>query len=93
MKMIKSILINENKCSDSLITNLEKLLQVKNQILKYNKEKDVLEEMIDMFSAESAIKRPNTVEEVAAVALLLAGDAGSGITGTQISVDGGTAQY
>ena len=52
-----------------------------------------LEEMIDMFSAESAIKRPNTVEEVAAVALLLAGDAGSGITGTQISVDGGTAQY
>jgi hypothetical protein len=48
MKMIKSILINETKYSDSLITNLEKLLQVKNQILKYNKEKDVLEEMIDI---------------------------------------------
>ena len=49
--------------------------------------------MIDMFTAESAIKRPNTVEEVAAVAVLLASEAGAGITGAQISVDGGTAQY
>lgn len=52
-----------------------------------------LDEMIDMFASESAIKRPNKVEEVAAVALLLASEAGAGITGTQISVDGGTAQY
>ncbi len=52
-----------------------------------------LDEMIDMFTAESAIKRPNTVEEVAAVAMLLASEAGAGITGAQISVDGGTAQY
>jgi len=51
------------------------------------------EEMIDMFAQESAIKRPNTVEEVAAVALLLASDAGAGITGAALSVDGGTAQY
>jgi 3-hydroxybutyrate dehydrogenase/3-oxoacyl-[acyl-carrier protein] reductase len=51
------------------------------------------DEMIAMFSAESAIKRPNTVEEVAALALLLASDEGSGITGTALSVDGGTAQY
>jgi NAD(P)-dependent dehydrogenase (short-subunit alcohol dehydrogenase family) len=51
------------------------------------------EEMIDMFAAESAIKRPNTVEEIAAVALLLASPEGAGITGAQISVDGGTAQY
>ena len=51
------------------------------------------DELIDLFSSESAIKRPNTVEEVAAVAVLLASDAGAGITGTQISVDGGTAQY
>jgi 3-hydroxybutyrate dehydrogenase/3-oxoacyl-[acyl-carrier protein] reductase len=51
------------------------------------------EEMIDLFAQEAAIKRPNTVEEVAAVAVLLASAAGAGITGQQISVDGGTAQY
>lgn len=51
------------------------------------------EEMIDMFAQESALKRPNTVEEVAAMALLLASDAGAGITGAMLSVDGGTAQY
>ena len=51
------------------------------------------EEMVDMFTSESAIKRPNKVEEVAAVAMLLASEAGAGITGTQLSVDGGTAQY
>ena len=52
-----------------------------------------LDEMIALFASESAIKRPNTVEEVAAVAVLLASKAGAGITGQQISVDGGTAQY
>lgn len=51
------------------------------------------QEMIDMFAQESALKRPNTVEEVAAMALLLASDAGAGITGAALSVDGGTAQY
>ena len=51
------------------------------------------QEMIDLFAQESAIKRPNTVEEVAAVALLLASPEGAGITGAMISVDGGTAQY
>lgn len=49
--------------------------------------------MIAMFAEESAIKRPNTVEEVAAMALLLASDVGAGITGAILSVDGGTAQY
>lgn len=49
--------------------------------------------MIAMLAEESAIKRPNTVEEVAAMALLLASDAGAGITGAILSVDGGTAQY
>ena len=34
------------------------------------------EELIDMFTQESAIKRPNTVEEVAALAVLLASEAG-----------------
>ncbi len=52
-----------------------------------------LDEMINHFAQESAIKRPNTVEEVAAVALLLASHEGGGITGAMISVDGGTAQY
>jgi NAD(P)-dependent dehydrogenase (short-subunit alcohol dehydrogenase family) len=51
------------------------------------------EAMIAMFAEESAIKRPNTTEEVAAMALLLASDAGAGITGAILSVDGGTAQY
>lgn len=51
------------------------------------------DEMVTLFSKEAAIERPNTVEEVAAVALLLASEAGGGITGTAISVDGGTAQY
>lgn len=51
------------------------------------------DEMVTMFSQESAIKRPNTVEEVAALAVMLASDAGAGITGGCISVDGGTAPY
>ena len=51
------------------------------------------EEMVDLFAQESAVKRPNTVEEVAAVAVLLVSDAGAGITGAALSVDGGTAPY
>lgn len=51
------------------------------------------EGMVDLFAAESAIKRPNTVEEVAAVAVLLASDVAAGITGAIYSVDGGTAAY
>lgn len=51
------------------------------------------EAMVDMFAQESAIKRPNTVEEVAAMAVLLASNAGGGITGAMLSVDGGTAPY
>jgi enoyl-[acyl-carrier-protein] reductase (NADH) len=33
------------------------------------------------------------VDDVAAVAVLLASDAGAGITGSLISIDGGTAPY
>jgi 3-hydroxybutyrate dehydrogenase len=51
------------------------------------------EEMINMFAQESALKRPNTVEEVAAMAVLLASDAGAGITGATLSVDGGSTPY
>ena len=51
------------------------------------------DELIAMYTSESAIKRPVELDEVAALALLLASDAGGGITGAQLSVDGGTAQY
>jgi len=49
------------------------------------------EGMIELFCADSAIKRPNTVEEVAATALLLCTDVAAGITGAMWSIDGGTA--
>lgn len=49
--------------------------------------------LIEMFSAESAIKRPNKVEEVAAVALFLASDAAKNFTGNMFPVDGGTMPY
>ena len=52
-----------------------------------------LDELIAQYAMESAIKRTNTVEEVAAVAVLLASDAAAGITGALVSVDGGTAAY
>jgi 3-hydroxybutyrate dehydrogenase len=51
------------------------------------------DEMVALFAAESAIKRPNTPDEVAAVAVLLASDVGAGITGAIYSVDGGMAAY
>ena len=49
--------------------------------------------LIAVFSSESAIKRPNTVEEVAAVAVLLASDAARNMTGCMFPVDGGTMPY
>jgi 3-hydroxybutyrate dehydrogenase/3-oxoacyl-[acyl-carrier protein] reductase len=49
--------------------------------------------LLDWFASEAAIKRLNTVEEVAVVAALLASEAGGGMTGTMYSVDGGTAAY
>jgi 3-hydroxybutyrate dehydrogenase len=39
------------------------------------------------------LKRLNRVEEVAALALLLASEQGSGITGAVLSVDGGSSSY
>ncbi len=49
--------------------------------------------LLDMFAHESAIKRLNEVEDVAEVAVLLASEAGAGITGSLISIDGGTSPY
>jgi NAD(P)-dependent dehydrogenase (short-subunit alcohol dehydrogenase family) len=51
------------------------------------------DQMIALFTQESAIKRPNRVEEVAAVAVLLASDAARNITGCLFPVDGGTMPY
>jgi 3-hydroxybutyrate dehydrogenase len=51
------------------------------------------QELLDVFAAESAIQRLNDVDDVAVVALLLASAAGGGITGSLISIDGGTAPY
>ena len=49
------------------------------------------DEFNDNYAQETSIKRLNTVEEVAAVALLLASPEGGGITGADMPVDGGTA--
>ena len=49
--------------------------------------------LISLFTQESAIKRPNTVEEVAAVAVLLASDAAKNMTGCLFPIDGGTMPY
>ena len=51
------------------------------------------QQFMDGYAQESAIKRLNTVEEVAAMASLLASDVGGGISGALINVDGGTAQW
>ena len=52
-----------------------------------------LEEATAMFTQPSAIKRPNTVEEVAAVAVMLARDEARNFTGCLFPVDGGTMPY
>ena len=49
--------------------------------------------LIELFSQESAIKRPNKVEEVAAVAVMLASDAARNMTGCLFPVDGGASPY
>lgn len=51
------------------------------------------QEFLGWYAKESATKRLGEVEDVAHVAVLLASDAGSGITGSLISIDGGTSPY
>jgi 3-hydroxybutyrate dehydrogenase len=54
---------------------------------------DGYDALIQAFSSEAAIKRPNKVEEVAAVAVLMASDAAKNMTGCMFPVDGGTMPY
>jgi 3-hydroxybutyrate dehydrogenase/3-oxoacyl-[acyl-carrier protein] reductase len=49
------------------------------------------DEFKDNYAQDAAIKRLNTVEEVAGLALYLCTDLGAGITGAILPVDGGTA--
>jgi 3-hydroxybutyrate dehydrogenase len=49
--------------------------------------------LIETFVEHTAIRRPNTVEEVAAVALMLASDQARNITGCLFPIDGGTLPY
>jgi NAD(P)-dependent dehydrogenase (short-subunit alcohol dehydrogenase family) len=51
------------------------------------------EDFLGGYAADALTKKINTVEEIAAMALLLASNAGAGITGTAINVDGGTSPY
>jgi len=51
------------------------------------------EELLGVFARESATNRMTAIADVAAVAVLLASDAAAGISGSLISVDGGTARY
>jgi NAD(P)-dependent dehydrogenase (short-subunit alcohol dehydrogenase family) len=51
------------------------------------------EQLLDRFAQEAAIKRLNEVEDVAEVCVLLASPAGGGISGSLISIDGGTAPH
>jgi 3-hydroxybutyrate dehydrogenase len=52
------------------------------------------DEMVEnVFKSQTMTGELNTVEQVAELALLLAGPAGRGITGAQLSIDGGIATY
>lgn len=47
------------------------------------------DQIVDTYVNKTAIGRSTTVDEVAAMAVLLASEAGAGITGSALSVDGG----
>lgn len=50
-------------------------------------------QFLEAYAQESMIKRLIGAEEVAAAAVLLASDAGAGITGTLLNVDGGASSW
>ena len=51
------------------------------------------EQFLENYAEDAMIKRLNRVGEVAAMAMLLASEAGGGITGAILSVDGGSSSY
>jgi len=51
------------------------------------------DELLQTFADEAATKRLCEVDDVANVAVLLASESGAGITGSLISIDGGTSPY
>ncbi|MGN7226393.1 SDR family NAD(P)-dependent oxidoreductase [Dietzia maris] len=51
------------------------------------------EEFLADYAKDAATGRLNTVGEIGAMAVLLAGPAGAGITGALLNVDGGTSPY
>jgi 3-hydroxybutyrate dehydrogenase/3-oxoacyl-[acyl-carrier protein] reductase len=51
------------------------------------------EQFLTRYAGDSMTKKINTVEEVAAVAVLLASDVGAGITGSLLNVDGGSSSW
>ena len=63
------------------------------EVAQYNGAYKVTKGLLDVFAQQSMIKRLNECEDVALVAVLLASDAGAGITGSMISIDGGTSPY
>ena len=52
-----------------------------------------VEGLIEHYCANTALKRPVTIEEVAAFAVHLASDLGAGFSGGTVSIDGGDAYY
>lgn len=54
---------------------------------------DGVDGLIEHYCAETALKRPVTIEEIAAFAVHLASEAGAGFSGGTISLDGGDAFY
>jgi 3-hydroxybutyrate dehydrogenase len=51
------------------------------------------DQLISAYSQETAIKRFISADEIGALAVLLASEAGAAITGATISIDGGSANY
>lgn len=54
---------------------------------------DGVDAVVEHYTAGTALKRPVTIEEIAAFAVHLASDDGAGFTGGTISLDGGDAFY
>lgn len=52
-----------------------------------------LDAAAELFAGRSSIGRTVSLDEVAGPALMLAGEAGAGITGVNLSIDGGSSEY